>query len=1427
MYKNRGGRIPGFKTAPPGALSELQSLHPLSFNQEQYTILDKYGDVIYPGHKDKPIFQLDESLDLSEVPTRDVEQQKPNIKLLVNESVSVPLYPSLKQGEENTPLTANSYFINGKILFALGFVDSYYNTVSGIYNLLCIPEKTYFGTQTTFYKDRSVQQQYNEDNLFFEGNYSPMKSFLDTLFVFDTHSKTILNVTIRNNFIDKYLFIDKFSDLLEMLYFRELSSVDVEYCKFLKKQKSYISKIETAKFDLGLARIELRKHDVGSPEHTKIEAKIGKLQQFIEKNSKTFMSMITPLEKFMYSDICFVLDKLNNIFSLEENATDERINLVNLADLYNSLNSINTLPNYFSDGAEEKYKDYIKGKSSFTRRNFLSNKIDYILNELVGVFEVRKVLSYFRYCYREKFEPFKLDHHILMTYFMRRLSKPVIDLNGFTAFPVNSYNLVNNQWYEYIGDSTTVPAPRDSDFAKLARAISENPLPLFYSYSQACVAVGEVERCYANCVESESLQFCKLFFWNLENKTYQLDIVSFEECPIIDFMKRFFFKFGENTRESTNAWAQMLSGKTEYFTYERPDNYELSSSVSNILNMIIFMFGLTGPSEKEDDKIAEINAFIQRVRHPYINNIEVQEDYVHLRFLGGETFSLNVGPYHTSHVVVMNTSIDELNTETRLFIYLFALTQEKYESSDAPYQLALFFNQHIIQRKLDVSLLMPFILNCNIGDIPLVLSTDSLNKFSFNADLVSDYVILEGLASAGKELFLASSNMTEESVHRRLTEIIPTIDHTKLSVLSSNIVHVLALCNEIQLIDSLKSRLGTTEFSKMLSMPDLYQEIPLTCFIRNNSKNITRENIYTLGYIDGQRIQGISWSKILHIYLRYANQIDYQVLSILCSDREVLKQKLSEFLPIEYFFLSKGSRGLKNGNLGDVIEVLKPPELNNLKLYRMYLEVVKNPTLEFIRYFVPNDETKQLIIDIIEGMELTYAGLYFMENTKERDIAEYLATDNQHHPFSNDRFYAYIVTRYFIFRKETQQVLEHDILRLLTPRPRVLHTKVTDKFTPFTVFNRLYNSELHNVEVQVLDMMYANINENTKGIVAFRYVMTSDYVATFVLSLLVADSAKSTLYKGFTLARAYLNSFSRDGAQVEALQMKRRGIPDLEILTFLTTDSAKNKLKIPLEGILCDYFQINRAPDLKTVKILCLDDSEKAKNCFQDFTPLHMYLYTSVDPQLDIVRYLCTDTTGQEVSEAKDNALGIYILSEKRQYNVDIVKFLQYCGGIKQVPEASLILSYLKSQRMIIMDIFEILLRDKENKKLISIFDLLRVRQEAIPLVISYFSEELTKEENGLTPIEYYVSTNESIESKIIKSITQGNSDLLKKGLITYLKKPEIESAFVALFLEESVQLQGALEVYLENHQVPNAQIVSQLTPRLRGGKLRVVYLFK
>ena len=566
-----GGKIPQINDIDTTSPVELMNkIGPLYFNYDKNPIRDisnNYYKYDFNYNPDSIQFLIDSDLNLNPILGN-------NSELLSNE---IPLiddkYRVIKVNGREIPYYYGLFHYHTKIFANIKFLFQYVSVVESKND----PTK----------KDIIIIKQEKD-----------IIKFINGLFNISNELRVLIGINQRlQNIIDKYIFIGKFYEFLEIITYEphtinnDIDLLSIEFTN-IKEEDNTTNKPNLNylinKYDIkGLAEYYYKKN-----KPIQFFKKFIQDEKINNEEKIKYIRMLTKLD--------YIITKLKSIFVIDmvnDGNNTNKINLINLIDLYNGYGAI------FINETANNSKDIIISNNIDTI-NKINNKVsdgNKLLNNLIiELLDLKNILDkIINWPISNKLPVNDLDMILLLSYFDLRVNSTQIKQgSNLNALPINKNNSLNNL---FGNERSTIP--KDEYNRSINRYIKntedflknlDGPEFITSTPRVDIPADDNVKNDikYAVCVENTILQLVKVLFWDYNSNKYNLNKINLSPNNFLrKFMEKFINDGGIQTDNIIREFVKPTINRPNII-YIKPNDdntkwYELDAISENVIKILL------------------------------------------------------------------------------------------------------------------------------------------------------------------------------------------------------------------------------------------------------------------------------------------------------------------------------------------------------------------------------------------------------------------------------------------------------------------------------------------------------------------------------------------------------------------------------------------------------------------------------------------------------------------------------------------------------------------------------------------------------------------------------------------------------------------------------------------------------------------------
>jgi hypothetical protein len=659
--KMSGGKIPKINIPFTEGLSKTERTNqmnitgPLYFNLNKNPIISE-DDTIYNydfAYKpDSNVLQMDNNLNLNPTTNnigdiQSIEPIDPTNKLIFLNNLEIPYY----LGKIHTNKT---FFGNIKFLFQYVQINQEESD----------PQK------------RVITLQQEDDVI----------KFINSLFNISDEGRFLIGINQRlENQIDKFIFINKFYELLDMITWQppDISEENIRTFRFVS--------IPTCTINIPKEKLKKILQDDNIIELIKLysNSKSNYTVQFCEKylDDKTLGLELKIRYIQMLLQIDHVLTKLKSIFTSDTDDEPDKINLINLLDLYKGYNSV-----FLSETTKNSNENTLicKNLASINKINLIVRpEYNKILSDVVSeIFEIKKVclkITNWPIAYDIDEYYIKLDMILLLSYFDLRVNSTQIKKGkNLNALPINKVRAYEN----LLGNNKSIDIT-DQELIETETFLSNQGVgPEINTNTPQVNLTDEFGISFPACVENTLFQLVKFLFWDYDNESYDLNKMNLQTDNYFRSIMEEFVKTEVQNEQILREFVKPIIGlpKIDYMKKSNGIDYELNALSENIVKLLTLGLknsiqniyniknnGLVDYFNSFNDDLEFINKTIQNNNYELeYDNTNNNESKLILKYKGDAVLILTMNPNmhgDVSKPKKENFDFDLINSSVKNFYF--------------------------------------------------------------------------------------------------------------------------------------------------------------------------------------------------------------------------------------------------------------------------------------------------------------------------------------------------------------------------------------------------------------------------------------------------------------------------------------------------------------------------------------------------------------------------------------------------------------------------------------------------------------------------------------------------------------------------------------------------------------------------------------
>jgi hypothetical protein len=478
-----------------------------------------------------------------------------------------------------------------------------------------------------------------------------IKNIYKKYFNMDFYNNTCIGISVKPNILNKYIFINKFRELLEILYSDSNTENEIEtqilnlygnnkeaFINISDMMELYKNAIDSNQY---ITDDQIQTYSLNINKKTNTEKKIkAKYNAYIKNEIK----LIMELKEFIkYCDIIDNTDGLNDFIKIKTSIIffasfiGEHFKKITFPKIDNFLfptnidNIICNLLNIQTDKLKYIYDELITNELKRNNDNDINKtkiqkiqiKIQKIKSKISTLYKYDTLINKKKDSSYEEWsnlglniDDLRLDYSDFkkkydnsnIFYKMYKYNKKLDDKYNYNLSKIkimkNIYK-VNKQKLELFLENEI----KYTNY----NLFNVSNLPKIFKYS---IAVFEDNK-FPDCVENTLLHFVRAIIWDPKSINYNYDFLPKTSIPELkDFVK--LLKTGnENTQKIKNNFNKLIQNKEQFIDLYKKNankkNYEIKSNIVNFKTFLNYLFGIT------------VGDCIQ-YKYPNINIKEIKED---------------------------------------------------------------------------------------------------------------------------------------------------------------------------------------------------------------------------------------------------------------------------------------------------------------------------------------------------------------------------------------------------------------------------------------------------------------------------------------------------------------------------------------------------------------------------------------------------------------------------------------------------------------------------------------------------------------------------------------------------------------------------------------------------------------------------------
>lgn len=562
-----------------------------------------------------------------------------------------------------------------------------------------------FNNEKFKFADFLLSENINDDN--------KIRIFIKKLYLFNKDDKNkIFNINKLSNLFNKYIFINKFKFLLEILFKNynepiqdlDISNIaiqeDIEniitksfskksestkeklFNEMIKNKKETLPSIEEITKILIDSSIKTKVKEIGQKQ-TQFKDKLNKLKTWDENSDAKILNdnimsikytlslpqpsslsldgtYITRYTTF-YNKFYYIKNILKTIFKINS-IDNSKLNLINLDDLnsfqhivYRSYHAVK------SAGNESSIYSRLNDRLIIENEKYLDIDIEsdefnvynnYLIKEIVEIFDYIDNINIINKIQDERMKGETISNN-------RPYDLAMIIILGYfhkRVFYNKTLNSLNFDAFPINQNNALNDLFRDSNTIvsqPIIRSFYISDLPIYYPYQ----TVTYKGTSYPDCLENSILQFIKTFYWYGPVEGYKVDNII--NLKLKNILEKYIIENKDDSEQCKNELLEILNNIEELdFTHKKGEGYEFNSEINctykNILICINYL--LTDNNIISDTR----NIDLYKTINKNIVSLSLDENNITLQTIFGSITLKYISDPNSFHAYIETSSTLEI-----------------------------------------------------------------------------------------------------------------------------------------------------------------------------------------------------------------------------------------------------------------------------------------------------------------------------------------------------------------------------------------------------------------------------------------------------------------------------------------------------------------------------------------------------------------------------------------------------------------------------------------------------------------------------------------------------------------------------------------------------------------------------------------------